>query len=208
MLAKEHPPMRTRLEKDTRRQQLIEAATRVFAARGYAAVDVAAIVAEAGVARGTFYLYFQAKRDMLIAITEHYLALIEAQAALPPPPAATLQQQLAHSFAALLRHQAANRDLALVVLRDGWGADAGVTENLRAIGDAAKERLAATYQRLMDAGRLRPADSLITATAVAGMLREVTLHQVLLRQRTDIDAIADELAALIAPGLSARPAGS
>jgi AcrR family transcriptional regulator len=191
------------MERDARRQQLIEAATRVFARRGYAAVDVADIVAEAKVTRGTFYLYFPTKRDVFLAAIQQYLTLIEQQASLPPPPAdLPLRVQLAYAFAGALRHQAANRDLALVALRDGWGADPEVTERLRAVGDAAKAGLAAAYDRLIAAGRLRPCDSRLAAAAVGGMLREALLHEVLLRDRVaEIDVIAAELADLIYLGL-------
>ena len=69
-----------RLERDARRLQLIAAATKVFARHGYAAVDVATIVAEARVTRGTFYLYFPTKRDVFLAAIDQYLELIRASA--------------------------------------------------------------------------------------------------------------------------------
>jgi AcrR family transcriptional regulator len=194
--------MRTRLEKDARRQQLVEAATRVFARSGYAAADVADIVAEAGVTRGTFYLYFPTKRDIFAAVIERYLDLIGRQAAtLPLPPGLSLRDQFAHAFAQALRWQADHRDLALVALRDGWGADPALTEHLRAAGDRAKASLAATYDRLIAAGHLRPCASRLAASAVGGLLREVALHEVLLGGRTDIDVIAAELAAFVYDGL-------
>ena len=192
--------MRTRLEKDARRQQLLEAATRVFARRGYAAVDVADIVAEAGVARGTFYLYFPGKREVFAAVIDQYLDLLSRQG-VPPPAGLSPRDQLAHAFAQALRWQADHRDLALVALRDGWGADPALTERLRAAGDRAKSNLAAAYDRLMAAGQLRSADSRLAAEAVGGLLREVALHQVLLAGRTDIDVIAAELADLVYAGL-------
>lgn len=194
--------MRTRLDKDARRQQLIEAATRVFARAGYAAADVADIVAEAGVTRGTFYLYFPTKHDVFAAVIERYLDLIARQGAAPPPPAGlSRRDQFTHAFAHALRWQAEHRELALVALRDGWGADRALTERLRAAGDAAKANLAATYDRLIAAGRLRPHDSHLAASAVAGLLREIALHEILLGGRTDIDAIAADLAALVYDGL-------
>jgi AcrR family transcriptional regulator len=191
------------LERDARRLQLIGAATRVFARHGYAAVDVAMIVAEARVTRGTFYLYFPTKRDVFLAAIDQYLDLTQRQRRLATPGAPQgLRGQLAQAFAAALRFQAGHRDLALVALRDGWGADPEVTERLRQAGDAAKAGLAASYDRLIGAGRLRTCDSHIAATAVGGMLREVLLHEVVLKGRVDaIDDIAGELADLVANGL-------
>lgn len=194
-----------RLEKDARRQQLINAATRVFARFGYTQTDVSAVVAEARVVRGTFYLYFQAKRDIFLAIVDQYLDLLRRQAEQPRPPAEQpLRDQLAISFAQALRLHAEHRDLALVVLRDGWSADPESAERLRAAGDLAKATMAGTYAALSQAGWLRAIDSHLVATAVGGLLREVLLHEILLKGRVaEIDQIADELASFVYQGLVA-----
>jgi AcrR family transcriptional regulator len=51
-----------------RRAELIEAAMRRFAIEGLEETSVAEIVAEAGVAQGTFYLYFESKADLVNAV--------------------------------------------------------------------------------------------------------------------------------------------
>ncbi|MEV8546915.1 TetR/AcrR family transcriptional regulator [Streptomyces sp. NPDC051572] len=51
-------------------EELIDAACRIFAARGYHAANIDAVVAEAGFARGTFYKYFRDKLDLLTAVAE------------------------------------------------------------------------------------------------------------------------------------------
>ncbi len=48
------------------RARLFDAALAEISRRGVAAADVSAIVAEAGVARGTFYFHFPTKEDVLI----------------------------------------------------------------------------------------------------------------------------------------------
>jgi AcrR family transcriptional regulator len=50
---------------ETRRAELLAAATRLFEERGYDAVTVADITDSAGVAKGTFYLYFDSKEGLL-----------------------------------------------------------------------------------------------------------------------------------------------
>ncbi len=57
------------LEKRERtRSSLIESAYRVFARKETDAVTIDDIIAEAGVARGTFYNYFQTREDVLKAV--------------------------------------------------------------------------------------------------------------------------------------------
>lgn len=71
-------------DKAARRAELISAAQQVFAAQGVANTTVSDIVEAAGVAQGTFYLYFASKDDVLIAVAERVVAgIIEtAEAAL------------------------------------------------------------------------------------------------------------------------------
>ena len=49
-------------------QQIIEAAVRVFARRGYYNSRVSDIAREAGIAAGTIYLYFKTKDDILVTL--------------------------------------------------------------------------------------------------------------------------------------------
>jgi TetR/AcrR family fatty acid metabolism transcriptional regulator len=51
-----------------RRRQILEAATRVFADKGYAAATVRDIARAARIAEGTIYNYFKSKEDVLIHI--------------------------------------------------------------------------------------------------------------------------------------------
>jgi TetR/AcrR family transcriptional regulator, fatty acid metabolism regulator protein len=49
-------------------QQIIEAAVRVFARKGYYNARVSDIAREAGIAAGTIYLYFKTKDDILVTL--------------------------------------------------------------------------------------------------------------------------------------------
>ena len=51
--------------KPDRRSELLEVARKLFLEKGFAATSVSAIVREAGVAQGTFYLYFKSKQTVL-----------------------------------------------------------------------------------------------------------------------------------------------
>jgi AcrR family transcriptional regulator len=55
---------------EARRGELISAARKVFAEKGVAGSAVNDIVTAAGVAQGTFYLYFDAKDDVIGAVVE------------------------------------------------------------------------------------------------------------------------------------------
>ncbi|HEY8755865.1 MAG TPA: TetR/AcrR family transcriptional regulator [Candidatus Dormibacteraeota bacterium] len=52
------------------RSRLVAAGEEVFGRRGYHDASIAEITQAAGVAQGTFYLYFESKRDLLRAVVE------------------------------------------------------------------------------------------------------------------------------------------
>jgi AcrR family transcriptional regulator len=58
---------------ETRRGQILNAAARVFAEKGYQRATVKEVAALAGVAPGTIYLYFKNKRDLLLAIADQLI---------------------------------------------------------------------------------------------------------------------------------------
>ena len=53
-----------------RREQIIEAATRVFAEKGFRRATTREVAREAGVSEGTIYNYFEDKDDLLMAILD------------------------------------------------------------------------------------------------------------------------------------------
>jgi TetR/AcrR family fatty acid metabolism transcriptional regulator len=55
-------------------QQIIDAAVRVFARKGYFSSRVSDIAREAGIAAGTIYLYFRTKEDILITLFREKMA--------------------------------------------------------------------------------------------------------------------------------------
>ena len=55
-------------------QQIIEAAVRVFARKGYYHSRVSDIAREAGIAAGTIYLYFKTKDDILVTLFRDKMA--------------------------------------------------------------------------------------------------------------------------------------
>lgn len=98
-------------EKEGRRAELLAAAARLFDRSRYAALTMADVAAEAGVAKGTTYLYFRTKESLFLALLrdelEAWFAALAAAAPgpsppepSPPDPAAALARVLASTLAA------------------------------------------------------------------------------------------------------------
>jgi TetR/AcrR family transcriptional regulator, fatty acid metabolism regulator protein len=63
-----------RRRSDDKRHRILQAATRVFARKGYFGARVSEIAERAGVADGTIYLYFKSKEDILVALFDEVMA--------------------------------------------------------------------------------------------------------------------------------------
>lgn len=65
---------RRQVDRAARRGELAGVAAGVFGERGVAGTTVSDIVKAAGIAQGTFYLYFESKDDVLLAVVERFVA--------------------------------------------------------------------------------------------------------------------------------------
>src|ERR1035441_1755436 len=73
----------TKRTSGARRERLLAAARQSFARLDFASTRVADIVALAGTSHGTFYTYFDDKRDVLLALTEEAASAIYGAAVVP-----------------------------------------------------------------------------------------------------------------------------
>ncbi|UZD56060.1 TetR/AcrR family transcriptional regulator [Caldimonas aquatica] len=76
-LAAADAPRRRR--KDARPQELLDAALEMFVEKGFAATKMDDVAARAGVSKGTVYLYFPSKEELLKAVIRHNLSLTIAE---------------------------------------------------------------------------------------------------------------------------------
>ena len=63
-------PKITEAQRETRRQQILDAALRCFSRDGFHNTTTTDIVRESGVSQGTLYLYFATKEDIIVALAD------------------------------------------------------------------------------------------------------------------------------------------
>lgn len=63
-------PKISEAQRETRRQQILDAALRCFSRDGFHNTTTADIVRESGVSQGTLYLYFATKDDIIVALAD------------------------------------------------------------------------------------------------------------------------------------------
>lgn len=103
---------------ETRRTALAEVALKLWAERGYDHTSVEAIAREAGISKGTFYLYFETKGALLLEVLRRN-SLVPSVLALIDDLKTQSLEAAVHGFVrGAWRHLDAQRELILVALRE------------------------------------------------------------------------------------------
>ena len=188
------------LSPDARRQQLLTAATAVFATRGYRAAGISDIVSAAGVARGTFYLYFESKAQIFLAIADDFYdrleLAIEQGGTLPATSGGAdgrslLQASFRRWFEFFHRHRLA----ATVMLKEAPAIDPRFDRGIAELRQSAYTHFAERFRRFQQLGLVRPSLSPdLVAHLQVGMFEELVKAFVLSVDHPDIDGLADQIA--------------
>lgn len=138
---------RTEAARRERRAQLLAVARKVLLRDGYAGTSISAIVKEAGVAQGTFYLYFNSKEQVLAhlraEVLQDYLGAFQRGVAKPARADARLVAGVERCYRAVKRQ----RDLVRVIRQAQSGEE---TERVWLEG---REALARPFAALLQEGQ-------------------------------------------------------
>ncbi|MEJ7596439.1 MAG: TetR/AcrR family transcriptional regulator [Kofleriaceae bacterium] len=199
------------MRSEVRARQILDCAKRVFAQRGFHAANISHICEAAGIGRGTLYLYFKNKRDVLAAILRATLdrvrAVMERQstATFPLVPVEKVTRAVAIEFSAqqlkaLLEVVFEDDHTLRILLREAVGLDVDFEKMLGEIDDtliAIVERDIVGAQR---AGYLRELDPRAVATMMVGGVEKLALAALRGDVPVDLDVLAHEAARLHAIG--------
>lgn len=195
-------------KKEARRDQILEAAMAVFGDMGYHAANVADVIAKAGVARGTFYQYFENKREVLDELLDDLLerlrdAIVDVNLA---DPEKTVYVQLQENLERVLAILFAERALGRILLAEASGVDAELDRKLAGFYDGLLALIAETLQLGQAAGMVRAFDTELVAMCILGSVKEL-VYQHVLRDRplADVPHVASEIMAYNLQGLFMYP---
>jgi AcrR family transcriptional regulator len=110
----------TRIVKEyaVRRDEILDAAERLITSKGYEQMTIADILGELGIAKGTFYHYFESKQALLGAITERMMDRIDVIVApILDDVALAGVDKLQRLFTSISRWEVGQRDFILALLR-------------------------------------------------------------------------------------------
>jgi TetR/AcrR family fatty acid metabolism transcriptional regulator len=190
-----------------RRTQILDAAAKVFAAKGFHPTTIKDIAKEAGIADGTIYHYFESKGALLLGIFDHMRLAVTREVNFTTLDPDDLRGFL-HAFISqpLQALHADNSELFRIIL-----AEMMVNRDLR-------ERY---YQQMLDPmlalaepifarwvlqGRIEPLDLRLTLRAISGVIFGIILESIMGDQtlETRWDELPDFLTDLILHGLGSN----
>ena len=161
--------------KAERRQQILEVARDIFARRGYHTTKIEDIVAAAGIARGTFYLYFEDKRGIFEEIVDRTIARLGMSIVRVDPHdgGRTVADQVKEQIRRVVRVLLEDRATTKILLSDALGVDPTFDRKLLSFYDEMSSLLEESLSDGQALGMVAPGDVRMMAWLTMGALKEV-----------------------------------
>lgn len=188
---------------EERHTQLLRCAKSVFAQRGYHSASVADIIAAAGVARGTFYLYFDGKRQIFDEILDELLLDIGQCVAVIDisPTAAPPLEQLRANLNRVLTLLLGDRDLVLILLHQAQGLDGDCQHKLDQFYQSILVLIESALRKGMSMGLVRPCEPRLAAAATLGAVQGIVTQATRQEAPPDTACLVDQLLDISLHGL-------
>ncbi len=162
---------------DDRRKKIIENASRIFSEKGYRGTTVDDVVQATGIAKGTFYLYFESKEELLIEVIKNLIeeTLRRIDRKLREAGKRDCIARIEAKGQELLELYLRNSELLYMLLGETVG-NPRLAEQLREVYERLSERIEEDLQWGVQEGEIYPYPDLRTvAYALVGMGQTVAL---------------------------------
>jgi AcrR family transcriptional regulator len=183
---------------EAREKALCEVALKLWAERGFDQTPVEAIAREAGIAKGTFYLYFESKGALLLEVLRRNSLVPDVLRLIRALETESLEDAVHGFVRGAWRHLAQHRDLLLVALREmptHLEQARVAVERVLVPTNAAVARHLASRIEARPAGQFSP---VIAVRALIGMVVLVFLTQEVLGAARFLPASEEEITSTIA----------
>ena len=154
-----------------REEQILASARKLFAEKGYDRTTVSEIVQDAGIAQGTFYLYFGGKKDVLVRLARLLNDAIRNEVFAGDDPSLPIQARVRSMTEAAFRVCEESRDLARL-LHLGAHIDPYGIEEAEQAHEHIRRPLAETLARGMRHGEINEMDPDVAAGFCQSLVEE------------------------------------
>ncbi len=205
-MARPRPATKKEVVRAFRTREILAAARRVMGQRGLEALTMEEIATAAGVAKGTVYLYFRGKEDLIRALVsqvkENLLKDLQAIMARPLPP----QEKLTQVITLLLKHLERERALFPAYVRDLVSrprrAPSGRTRQLWALEEEIMALVTRLFGEGIAAGQFMSANPRLLTFLVRGLVRAVGYYQLVEGKAHAVQEALPVLLTLLSSGIA------
>lgn len=183
--------------------KIIQAATKVFAEKGFYNAKVSDIAKEAQVADGTIYLYFKNKDDLLISIFEESMDIFSAEVIKNMEMASNPEEKLRRFITLHLDLVRRNQDTAQVLQIELRQSSKFMKEYA---GNKFREYLS-LISKILEEGKEqgvfnKDLNPFIVKRAIFGAIDEMALEWVLMkRKKYTVEEVAEQVSLMILNGI-------
>lgn len=171
------PPLTTprrKEESEQRREAILQAARAVFSRQGYASTVVEDIASQAGIGKGTLYLYFRSKEQIYMAAVLEIAREMSARSQEAMQAAANWQDKVRAFVNVRLRTVDQQKDffrIFVTEVRNMCLLDKPLAVEFYQIVQEGESQLAQIFAVAAAKGEIRPVDPELTALIVADLVR-------------------------------------
>lgn len=180
-----------------RKQEIIEAGIEIFATKGYYNTHISDIVEAVGIAKGTFYLYFNSKKDLFITLIKRFETIFSAL--FDSEMLNYADQDLKSVFIQILKKvfnlYKNNENLSIIILREAVAVNHKFSHEFRAMEAKRLQRLKNLYQFLVAGNYLSSEiDFDYFACVFLGIMESVVMRRLLLTDKSfDVEEAAAKI---------------
>lgn len=183
------------------RQNLLEAAERVFAELGYHDASIVKITEAAGVGQGTFYLYFGGKKQIFEELVLDLNTRVRHAMTEAADGGTTRAERELLGFGAFFRFTAEHPALYRIIRQ----AEFVSPETLQLHYERLTEGYVTGLRQAMDAGEIAEGDPEVLAWSLMGIGELVGMRWILWNGSTEMpEQVFDELARILVRALGAK----
>ena len=161
--------------------EILSAARKVIATRGYSDATVDEIAAAAGIAKGTVYLYYPSKKDIYLAALKQGLLELQERTRVTMQAASGIQDKLRGFVRTRIEYAEANRDFIKI-----YHSEFGNLTNAAACDGEFQQlylkqakMLQSVLQEAVDSGEIRPLRSDFAAFIIYDMVKGVMMQRLM-----------------------------
>jgi Transcriptional regulator len=185
-----------------RSAEILDAARKTFASKGFNAATMDEIAEAAGLAKGTLYLYFSSKRDIYLKAFEQGLSRMMELTTAKMRAAEGIQAKIEAFVDTRVRYAEENRDFYKIYAEfSNLVAPGSIGKDFQKLYLRQVDTVEHILREALDRGQIGPLPVRVAAFTILDMTRSLIIRRLLRRSNADIDEDIKFLCEFIWAGL-------